>query len=109
MRLNPKLMMRYQHYFAEQANQRIRDRSADGWVLGLYNARAVGANFSKKVQYPQKPLSLVADDVKGEPISDADRFSAWAEMFNAGMRGKQAALSEEAVSDKTAPETNTSE
>ena len=109
MRLNPKLMMRYQHYFAEQANQRIRDRSADGWVLGLYNVKAVGANFSKRAQYPQKPLSLVADDVKGEPISDADRFGAWAEMFNAGMRGKQAALSEEAVSDKAAPDTNTSE
>lgn len=82
-------MQRYQRFFAEQEKQIIRDRSALGWVAGIYSARAVGGSLSRKVKYPDKPLTLVADDIKGKPMTDAERFAAWAEAFNAGMRGRK--------------------
>ncbi len=81
-------MQRYQRFFSEQEKQIIRDRSALGWVAGIYSARAVGGSLSRKVKYPDKPLTLVADDIQGKPMTDAERFGAWAEAFNAGMRRK---------------------
>lgn len=82
-------MQRYQRFFAEQEKQIIRDRSALGWAVGIYSAKAVGGSFSRKVKYPDKPLTLVADDIEGKPMTDAERFAAWAEAFNAGMRGRK--------------------
>lgn len=82
-------MQRYQRFFAEQEKQIIRDRSALGWAVGIYSAKAVGGSFSRKIKYPDKPLTLVADDIEGKPMTDAERFAAWAEAFNAGMRGRK--------------------
>lgn len=84
-RLNPKLMERYQPFFAEQMKQRHKDMSDAGWVNGLYVGRAIGNCFPKGKKYPDEPLELWSDgvvDETTEPFTDAERFAGFAAMFN---------------------------
>lgn len=58
----------------------------NGWVYGQYFASSIGVNFSKRAKYPEKPYFMVHHDGDEETyvMTDADRFAAWAEAFNAG-------------------------
>ena len=87
-KLNPTIMTRYQRFFAEQEKQRIKDRSTEGWLYGSYNARAIGACFSKKMKYPKEPVDM--DNSETKKLTDAERFAAFAEAFNAGFAMRQA-------------------
>ena len=86
MKLNPRLMERYQPYFQEQLKQRREDISDAGWTNGLYVGRAIGSCFSKNTKYPDEPLKLWGTGeevaVTSEPFTDADRFAGFAAAFN---------------------------
>lgn len=58
----------------------------NGWVYGQYFASSIGVNFSKRAKYPEKPYYIANydDDEETYVMTDADRFAAWAEAFNAG-------------------------
>lgn len=84
-RLNPKLMERYQPFFAEQMKQRRQEMSDQGWTNGLYVGRAIANCFPKGKKYPDEPLVLWSDGVAdefAEPFTDADRFAGFVSMFN---------------------------
>lgn len=65
------------------------EQSEDGWVHGIYVQRAIGASFSKHGKYPDDYIRLYGEettaiDEDGETyvLTDADRFFAFATMFN---------------------------
>lgn len=97
--LNPKLFERYRPFFTERFRQAKRDKDEDGWLSGQYVARAIAACFSgKSNSYPRKPsiyktgksfntvpeddIEEVAEQEESTPMSDAERFAAWAISFN---------------------------
>ena len=87
--LNPKLLMRYQPYLTEWIKSNSDERSETGWINGIYIQRAIGASFSKHGKYPEDYIRLyspeeTATDEDGETyvVTDADRFFAFATMFN---------------------------
>ncbi len=87
--LNPKLIMRYQPFLAKRREKLAEDAHFDGWVFGQYFASAISANFSKRHKYPNHPFySMNMEGVEEEseearPMTDAERFQAWAISFNA--------------------------
>lgn len=96
--LNPRLFERYKPFFAERFKQSKQDKDEEGWLSGQYVARAIAACFSgKSNSYPRKPsvykigrgYSEAQDDdaeeveeIEEKPMSDAERFAAWAISFN---------------------------
>lgn len=85
-RLNPKKLQRYQPYLSEMYEHGIENAHMNGWVYGQYFASSISANFSKSHKYPEKPYFIAHqhDDEEAYVMTDADRFAAWAEAFNAG-------------------------
>lgn len=87
-KMNPKLIERYQPYMNEWVNERISDSSMTGWVNGLYMTRVVGVALGGNEGYPETPIDLIRgeqlalDDEEAYEFTDADRFGAWAMMFN---------------------------
>lgn len=58
-----------------------------GWVNGLYVSRAIGGVLPKGRKYPDTPIELYSfheaqDDEEVQPLTDVDRFAAFATMFN---------------------------
>lgn len=81
-------MERYQPFFLEQSKQEHERTSANGWVNGLYVSRAIDGAFPKGRRYPDRPLVLFGDqaedldDEETKPMTDAERFAAFAMVFN---------------------------
>lgn len=81
--LNPKRVQRYQAFIEEAKKQDVNHTSQDGWIYGNYMAKAISACFSKNAKYPTEPTVFFPDEPEEEfKISDADRFWAFAQMFN---------------------------
>ena len=116
---NPAKMERYEPYMSEWQDAQKTGMSETGWTNGLYVAQAIGATFSKSGKYPDSPLELYrsvsADgDEDEEPVhkfTDADRFGAWAAMFNKSREVNEAKKAEAipADSDSEAPDTSKAE
>ena len=89
-KLNPARLMRYQPYIEEMNMQSSQDMHNVGWVNGRYIAQAISACFAKGKRYPDEPDDIIShfrsteddDDESVHPMTDADRFGAWAAMFN---------------------------
>ena len=64
----------------------MEDIHVSGWVYGQYVASSIASNFSKRHKYPKEPYFLAHqhNEEEGVPMTDADRFAAWAAAFNAG-------------------------
>ena len=106
-RLNPKRVQRYQPYMVEWLKQHKEEQSEVGWMNGMYVQRAVGTMLSKKAKYPDKPLKVYGDpepqteeEAEAQAFSDAERFAAFAMVFNKNHKAKQP----EAEPDVDAPE-----
>ena len=85
-RLNPKKMMRYQPFMQERMRQKHDDESRLGWMHGVYVSRAIGASMSKRAKYPQTPIDFYErpePEEEAQPISDFERFKAFAMVYNA--------------------------
>ena len=90
-RLNPKLMMRYQPFLTEWVKEKHVTESSVGWQNGVYIRDAIASNFSKSNHYPEKPIAFYSDTVhynygddeeEQYEFTDADRFNAFALMYN---------------------------
>ena len=86
---------------AEQKKKTQDDMSEMGWTNGLYVSNAIGASFSKRHKYPSSPLQLyeTPEDNEAQEFSDAERFKAFAMVFNE--RFKQSHSDSEPVSPET--------
>jgi len=83
--LNPTLMMRYQPFMNEVVKNKAETASMEGWMAGIYVRDAIGSNFSKSHRYPEAPISFYAEpevEEEAPQFTDADRFQAWAMVFN---------------------------
>lgn len=89
-RLNPKKLERYQPFLMERLKKAKDQDSEVGWINGQYVARAVSAVLPKGKRYPETPIRFygLPEDEEGNVITDADRFAAWATMFNKANEGK---------------------
>lgn len=67
-------------------NAKWDDLTNAGWANGLYVARAVGACFSKKGKYPDRPMPLIeiepVDDVAPKMSMDLEKFLNFATEYN---------------------------
>ena len=96
--LNPAKLERYEPYLNAWLEEQKATLSEAGWTNGLYVGRAIGTAFSKSAKYPDSPLELYrtvepdGDDDEGpaQKFTDADRFGAWAAMFNKSREAKTA-------------------
>lgn len=79
-------MERYLPFYRERVNAKWDDLTNAGWANGLYVARAVGACFSKKGKYPDKPMPLIevgpVDDEAPIMSKDLERFLNFAAEYN---------------------------
>ena len=99
--MNPKRLQRYLPFFNESSKEHIRDASLVGWMNGTYMTHAINAVFGKHGKYPEEPTEFLRGEHPTEEIeefTDADRFGAWAMVFN------KANFSEEKVIDGEAKE-----
>lgn len=89
-RLNPKRIERYQPFLMARLKADKDDDSERGWINGSYVARAIGAAMSKRNKYPNEPIKFYEPETndEGEPLTDADRFNAFAAAFNAANAGR---------------------
>lgn len=101
-KLNPKLMVRYQPYMNEWVKERLTHDSVAGWLAGSYVRDAIGSNFSKSHRYPDKPISFYdePDGDEQEQFTDAERFKAFAAVFNKQFTEKEAASKPDKASDE---------
>lgn len=73
---------------AEWIKDKHETESSIGWQAGVYVRDAIACNFSKSNHYPERPISFYADTVRYDDdeeqyeFTDADRFGAFAMMFN---------------------------
>lgn len=108
--LNPKLLLRYLPYMKAQRRNRQDEMSDIGWTNGLYVSRAIGSALSKRAKYPESPLQLYQTndpEEKKDGFTDADRFAAFATMFNKQFadRKKKEAEAESGLADGKKAET----
>ena len=94
-KLNPKKLERYLPYLKEESNGFIGDIHLAGWIYGQYIASSIGSNFSKRSKYPSQPYYINdhhedADDEEVYVMTDAERFEAFATVFNANMAREKA-------------------
>ena len=87
--LDPVRMGRYEPYMTEWLKTYREDMSEMGWTAGLYVQRAIGTVTPKGAPYPDSPLTLYEKPQRHEEdadevyeFTDADRFGAFATMFN---------------------------
>ena len=81
----------------EHRHMRISDA---GWAHGVYTLKAITSSRNRK--YPEEPLKLWGGqpvDEDGKPLTDADRFEAWAMAFNARFQSKQEPVNEPQASE----------
>ena len=91
-RLNPAKMMRYQPYMIEWLKQKKNDSTENGWVNGVYVGRSIASCFPKGKSYPSEPIDfwgIREPEEDAEPLTDADRFGAFAAMFNKQYESKE--------------------
>ena len=84
-KLNPRKLERYLPYLQEAEVQHNNEDTTGAWLYGMYNARAIGACFSKGSRYPDKPEGLIERHTSDEPayeFTDADRFACFASAYN---------------------------
>lgn len=84
-RLNPAKMLRYQPYMKEWLRQHHSEMTEAGWVNGAYTGYVVSSALSKGRKYPQEPVNFwetIPTDPEEQAAVDADRFAAFAAMFN---------------------------
>ena len=58
------------------------------WVLGRYTCEAIATCFGKHHKYPKEPFGMKervsdSDGEESEAFTDADRFGAFAAVYNA--------------------------
>lgn len=89
-RMNPRKLERYQPFLLERFKRTKENDSELGWIGGQYVARAIGAVMPKGKRYPDEPIRFYGsqEDEDGNVITDADRFQAFAAMFNKANEGK---------------------
>lgn len=84
-KLNPKKLERYLPFLEEERNEFVGDIHLTGWVYGQYIASSIGANLSKRAKYPAQPYYIndhSTDDEETYVMTDAERFEAFANVFN---------------------------
>ena len=88
--MNPKLILRYQPFMQKRLEKIREDTHFGGWVYGQYVAASIGANFSKRAKYPEKPYFVMeleeADEEEAYVMTDVERFKMFALSFNAEHR-----------------------
>lgn len=100
--LNPAKLLRYQPFLMERVRRENDEVSEIGWINGLYVQYAIGSVLPKGRRYPEQAVQFYSygDEQQEEQqqFTDADRFFAFATMFNKQFEvknGKKAAESEE--------------
>ena len=92
---NPKEMERHMPFLIERYKQGKNGMSEVGWMNGHYVARAISACLSKNKSYPDEYIEFYPTEPE-EEFTDADRFWAFAQMFNVGAEKKEDVVIEEA-------------
>lgn len=72
-------MYLYQENFIKEKEEQIKLLDVAAYYQGLYVQQAIASCFSKKVKYPEKPLSLIEKQV---PLSGEEKFRLWVEEYN---------------------------
>jgi len=88
--MNPRKLERYQPFLLERFKRTKENDSELGWIGGQYVARAIGAVMPKGKRYPDEPIRFYGpqEDEEGNVLTDADRFQAFATMFNKANEGR---------------------
>ena len=85
-KMNPAKLERYEPYLVEQLKVKNDEMKVWGWINGLYVKCAIAACLPGGGKYPETPMEIwLNENVSendSEPITDADRFAAWASTFN---------------------------
>lgn len=98
--MNPRIFKRRRRFYEEQEKERVRNIDFVAWTNGQYVAMAIAACLSKKHKYPDKPNTLKYDEEsKSRRMTDAERFWAWAQAFNANMKSNESEVMEDASGD----------
>lgn len=86
--LNPKRLEAFKKAYDQKHKYNLELGNFQAWLQGIYFAYSVGSIFSKKAEYPDKPIDFSGEDIEREqtPLSEeeimAQRFQAMAIMFN---------------------------
>jgi len=78
-RLNPKKLEPFKEAFKQKKEEETALMNYSAWLHGIYVGKAIGSNFNKNVDYPNKPLDLTA---KNE-MSIGQKLELWAISVNA--------------------------
>ena len=82
--LNPKKLEPFRKKKELETKQLYDDLDFLAWRIGHYNSHAMGLWWGKHGRYPEEPLSRAKTDDrvpppgKGKPMTDADKFAAFA-------------------------------
>ena len=80
-KLNPRRIKPFHKAFKAKKDEEIATMNYDAWLHGLYFSHSINANFGKNGKYPEKPIEL-GSKKESNPLSDSERFGAWAIAFN---------------------------
>lgn len=77
--LNPRIMNIYQESYKKSLEEKQKVIDYEAWLHGQYQMASIGAAFSKKCKYPDRPMSM---KTKEKGLDEEDKFLLWVDAFN---------------------------
>lgn len=78
--MNPRIMNTYQDIYKKSLEEKQQLVDYEAWLHGQYQMASIGAAFSKKCKYPEKPFGVKQKEEM--ELTAEERFMVWIDAYN---------------------------